>query len=273
MVFPVLTEYDYKLPYYVVGIACDYDNKYYKKEKGFPYYQWIQTRSGEGSVSFGNMGYHLSENSGILLLPNEPYELCRTAEHWKVDWIIFGGYGVESFFHTLKFEAMGVYYFPNPTTILYKMERILKLANSMYTLRGLDISCALYDFLVLLFKNTNFSINSLKMYPKLEGVYSYIDKHFNELIMLEDLSDIIGTSPQYLCKLFREVTGCRVVEYINNVRISKSKEIMFKHSNMKITEVAARCGFEESSYFCAVFKKFEGCTPREFKRRFVIQEL
>lgn len=267
-IFPALGEYDSKLPYYVAGIGNESIKGMYRREKGLPFYQWVQTKSGQGIVRIGKKTYNLIENTGILILPNEPYELNLDSNFWNIDWIVIGGYGVKDFFEVQNIRETNLYKLSNATNLIYKLERILKISNNLQSLKWLDNSCAVYDFMVNIVKNINYPQNSLKAYPKLEGVYDFIEKHYDEVIMLENLSDIIGTSPQYFCKLFKEVTGYRVVEYINCVRIRKSKELMFRYGEMKITEIATNCGFEDSSYFCSVFRKLEGVTPGEFKKRY-----
>lgn len=45
-----------------------------------------------------------------------------------------------------------------------------------------------------------------------------------------------------------------VMEYVNDIRISRSKELLMG-TDMLINEIAPACGFEDASYFCEVFKR------------------
>jgi len=56
-----------------------------------------------------------------------------------------------------------------------------------------------------------------------------------------------------------------VFKFLINLRIQKSKELMTLFPDMTIREVAERAGFNDTSYFCLVFKKVEGITPTEFR--------
>ena len=58
----------------------------------------------------------------------------------------------------------------------------------------------------------------------------------------------------------------RPFEYINRVRISKSKDFIINNSKMEINEIAKKVGYDNASYFCAVFKKMEGVSPGKFKK-------
>ena len=53
-------------------------------------------------------------------------------------------------------------------------------------------------------------------------------------------------------------------DYLNNIRITKAKELMIKTS-LKSNEIAIRVGYTNSNYFYRVFKKYTGEYPSEFK--------
>ncbi|MGM1045915.1 MAG: helix-turn-helix transcriptional regulator [Bacillota bacterium] len=58
----------------------------------------------------------------------------------------------------------------------------------------------------------------------------------------------------------------RPMEYVNRERINCSKQLIFLEPEQKIQDIAMRSGFEHPSYFCTVFKRFEGMTPEQFKK-------
>jgi YesN/AraC family two-component response regulator len=95
-------------------------------------------------------------------------------------------------------------------------------------------------------------------------VLSYIDEHSDSIFSLEDLSEKIGVSPQYLCKLFKKHLNMRPFEYVTKKRIQAAKGLLVENKFAE-SEIAARCGFNSFSYFCAVFKRYEKITPTEFR--------
>lgn len=70
-------------------------------------------------------------------------------------------------------------------------------------------------------------------------------------------------SRSHFSKLFKQVTGVGLNEYINITRITAAQNLLSK-SNYSITEVASACGFNDSNYFAAVFKKIKGITPKKY---------
>ena len=55
------------------------------------------------------------------------------------------------------------------------------------------------------------------------------------------------------------------MNYVNYAKINAAKE-MLRESNDKVYEIAAKLGFESAFYFSKVFKKIEGCSPREYRK-------
>lgn len=52
----------------------------------------------------------------------------------------------------------------------------------------------------------------------------------------------------------------RFIEYVRWVRMAKARMILQKY-HLSIHEVAQRCGFPDSDYFCRVFRRQFGLTP------------
>ncbi|QTF06929.1 HTH-type transcriptional activator RhaR [Brenneria izadpanahii] len=69
-----------------------------------------------------------------------------------------------------------------------------------------------------------------------------------------------------LRQLFREQTGMTIGQYLRQLRICQAKYLL-RHNDMLISEIAVRCGFEDSNYFSVVFTKETGMTPRLWRQQ------
>ncbi|MBR4555185.1 MAG: helix-turn-helix transcriptional regulator [Ruminococcus sp.] len=93
----------------------------------------------------------------------------------------------------------------------------------------------------------------------------YIDSNYmHEDISLSSVAYAVGLSPAYLSALFKKETGRKLSEYLNLVRIDRSKELLCCTSKM-IYEIAFEVGFQDYRYFSQIFKKYTGQTPRQFQ--------
>lgn len=91
----------------------------------------------------------------------------------------------------------------------------------------------------------------------------YISENYHANLTLNSLAEQFAMSPGHFSKQFKKITGVGLNEYINIVRISAA-ELMLTKTNLPITTVATECGFNDSNYFAAVFKRLKGITPKKF---------
>ena len=94
----------------------------------------------------------------------------------------------------------------------------------------------------------------------------YIRDHIaDERLSLETVSDYVGLSRVYFCRLFHKMEGVTFSSYIRKERIEKAKQLLLT-TNMKVFEVSSAVGFSHAKYFCQVFKQYVGQTPMEYQR-------
>lgn len=104
--------------------------------------------------------------------------------------------------------------------------------------------------------------------PKFQHVYQvadYISKHYTESFTLESLSAQFFISKYYLCRVFKEITGYSVNEYVNIHRIQQAKR-MLEETDLNVAEVAARLGYESTSYFEKIFKRYMTISPLRYRK-------
>jgi two-component system, response regulator YesN len=94
----------------------------------------------------------------------------------------------------------------------------------------------------------------------------YIDAHYQEDLSLEQVAAQSGVSPFYLSRLIRQKKGVTFVEYLTDVRISKARRFALE-TGLPVSEIAARCGYTNVTYFYKVFKKATGTTIGEFRKK------
>jgi two-component system response regulator YesN len=66
--------------------------------------------------------------------------------------------------------------------------------------------------------------------------------------------------------MFKRETGKNFVDYLNDIRIEKAKELL-KDISLKTYEVAEKVGIPDAHYFSRLFKKYVGITPTEFREQ------
>ncbi len=92
----------------------------------------------------------------------------------------------------------------------------------------------------------------------------YIYEHLHEKITVEDIAAEVGLNPSYLSTHFKRISGVSVSEYIRKKRI-EAAENMLMFSAYSLSEISEFLSFSSYSHFAAIFQKYTGATPKEYR--------
>lgn len=93
----------------------------------------------------------------------------------------------------------------------------------------------------------------------------FISQSYWQSITLEDAAREANLNPTYFSRKFKAVTGFGFKEYLTQIRIQKAAYELL-HTSDSITDIATRCGFENSNYFGDLFYKVNGASPRAYRK-------
>ena len=117
-------------------------------------------------------------------------------------------------------------------------------------------------------KVNNFNNKSIKLI--LRKAIDYIQEHYSEQVTLNEVAENIYVSTFYISRMFKKELGKSFVDYLNDVRIEKSKELL-KDVKYKTYEVAEIVGISDPHYFSKLFKKYSGMTPSEYRESLILK--
>lgn len=137
---------------------------------------------------------------------------------------------------------------------LFRPESMEKRVQSV-----LDLTQSLLDALTT--RHTAESHHLVKMAKQ------YIQENISDdQLCLDTISDHVGLSKIYFCKLFHQVEGISFSAYLKRERVKLAKELL-RTTNMKIFEISEAAGFSNAKYFSFAFKQAVGLTPMEYQRQ------
>jgi len=150
------------------------------------------------------------------------------------------------------------------------MENILKENSEKkpYYTQMIEASISQINSFLLRENIISESLSSINMdaLNKIMPVIEYINQNYNIPINANDLSSEIFTSYSHFAKLFKLATSTTFTDYLNYVRIQNAQQLI-KDTNKSIGEIAREVGFSSQIYFCRCFKKYNMCTPMEYKHQ------
>ncbi len=106
------------------------------------------------------------------------------------------------------------------------------------------------------------SFKSREKKELVEGITKYLNDHYVQDISLYTLSKNMYLSPVYISKIFKEVMGDSPINYLIQIRLAKSKELL-EDSNLSIKTIAKMVGYDDPYYFSKLYKKYYGVSPNK----------
>ena len=99
-------------------------------------------------------------------------------------------------------------------------------------------------------------------------ILNYISLHYMESdLCIESISRHALVSASYVSSIFKAETGQTVNQYLTEYRIRAAK-LLLQDTRYRIVDILPRIGFSNANYFSKVFRKYEGCTPREYREKY-----
>lgn len=92
----------------------------------------------------------------------------------------------------------------------------------------------------------------------------YMEAHFQERLLLEDVARAVFLSPNHFSNLFAKVNGRSFSEYLSELRIRRAMELLAE-TDRSVLEIAFDCGFNSFSAFSRNFKRCCGCSPTYYR--------
>lgn len=93
----------------------------------------------------------------------------------------------------------------------------------------------------------------------------YVQAHYAENVILEDIASTIFINPVYLSILFKKEEGKNFSEYLMEYRIERAKELI-KDGSYSMHQISRMVGYQDARYFSKVFTRIAGIKPSDYRR-------
>jgi len=244
-----------------------------------PEYEIVCVLNGDGTRHVGN---HFStyENGDLVLMgPNLPHSGFGLNAHGMHEEIVVqikdnvfkesiltrpemndialllekAKYGIRFYGHTKQ----------NATNKFRKLTRLSPFEKYIEFLSALHTMATSNEYELL---NPDIDLSSLlkKNNSRLQNIFTYVEKHFNEEVNIKKVAVIANLSVPSFCNYFKKLMNCTFTDFVNQYRIQRACALLLHEKS--ITEICYECGFNNVAYFNKVFKMIMKKTPTEYKR-------
>lgn len=101
---------------------------------------------------------------------------------------------------------------------------------------------------------------------RISPALAFIERHLSDKITIEDMTRQVNLSYYYFVKVFKKAVGMSFTDYVNFKRIKRAEQLLLTE-NLSMMEVADRVGISNLGHFYEMFKRINGCSPKQFQNR------
>ena len=105
-------------------------------------------------------------------------------------------------------------------------------------------------------------------------IRDHIERNLNrpEELSLSRIAEITYFNPAYLSRLFHQITGETLSDYVSGIRVQKANEMLRDNAN-RISDISEAVGFSSSANFSRFYRKMMGCSPQEYREKLAKQTM
>lgn len=226
-----------------------------KNTRSFPLhihkaYECYSVIKGEAKVTVDNKDYILKDGESVLVFPYQSHSY-DTAENTQTWLCIFSPDLVGSYHSGRRIPKSNS--FRLASQLPESCEGLLFQKALCYRV------CAEFD------KNAEYMDSSHTAESLISKLLYYISENYKGNCSLLDLASHVGYDYNYISKVFKKATGLTFKEYLSDLRISESCQLLL-HTEKSAREISEECGFGCQRSFNREFISSLGVTPGEYRK-------
>lgn len=241
---------------------------YFTERESLNSYLLVFTLSGKGYLTYKGKSFSLIPGQAFFIDCME-YQHYKTDEKdlWEILWVHFNGATSRGYYDLFAKSGCPIVSLSQDSRIVNILWNLIELHRTK-DIRTEQLSSRLLVELLteLLFSAGNIDASSYLIPEYIRQAMSFLDKHFSEKILLEELAGRFSVSKFHLSREFKKYTGFSPNEYLINARITFAKELL-KYSDLPVAEISEKVGIENISHFINLFKDRVDLTPLSFRNK------
>lgn len=230
-------------------------------------YQLNFITSGKGILENIHGRFHVKEGS-LMLIPKDSWHRYRPLKNtgWIENYIGFAGLQAEHYMDFIISNSSqpvihcGIR--EDIIEIYYKIFDLAQKEEPGYQQIASGLVLQLIGNILSFKKRMTFSGKQIEVI--IQKIRVNMRENVEEDLNLQELASTYNIGYSYFRKMFKQYTGVPPKQYLLDLKIMRSKELLLT-TDMSIKEISNAIGFESAHYFSRYFKKKAGISPSEFK--------
>lgn len=221
------------------------------------YYMYLAVK-GSAVFKINGQKYKVSPGTLFFSFPYQSHEIV-SSDDFTYLYITFDGSMADNLLKSLKIGTEKCVFTNFEHILNFWMSALRRIRSD--NANSLTESVLLYT---LSFIDSSDSGEEPKENNRFDLILEYIENNFTDpATTLKKVSDIFFYNEKYFSSLFKKKTGVNFTDYLNNLRIQYALKLL-EERDIRVLELAATCGYNDSFYFSKVFKKITGTPPTSY---------
>lgn len=256
------------LPFFLFGIGGSEYQGRVNRPDGYRCAQILFCAAGSGTLEYDGKKVSISAGDYFFLPKDKPHTYYPNGELWDVRWAAFEGSVCDEILNRFGMTVPIVITASDETTMEKTFDRMVISQENDILYCDHTCSGLVYDYLIEFHRLMDADADSARSrhISMLLPVLRFMHDNFRSDISMTQLSDIMGVTPQHFCRAFRKTMNVRPNEFLTQIRLDEAKRLLAE-KDVSVSEAAERSGFRDAGYFSTVFRRHEGISPAQYKKR------
>lgn len=226
--------------------------------------------SGKGKYHVNGKIYEIGKGDAFLIMPNViTYYQADNDNPWTYVWIGFDGTKAKPYLSRCNLDSNNLVIHSDNINELKEIVISMLNHNKLSYSNEFFIQGKLFEFFSYLSKSADVPYKKEK--SKDNNLYvnkamEYIINNYQNVVSVNEIADYLSLNRSYLTTIFKKALKVSPQEFLLMYRMKKAMELLM-NTDYTINQIAISCGYSNQLSFSKAFHKFQGLSPREFRKR------
>lgn len=240
------------------------------QRKSLDSFLFVIVLSGSGTFTCDGLTYRAGVGDNLFIDCMRPYShRSSDVDPWVLMWVHFNGPLLHQYYAYFARQTNSILFHSSHASEYRSiLDQLMILAPQKKNDAELMVSHLLNRLLTLaLTEKSSPSEDRISAdSEKMELIRTYLDVNYQTKLSLDRIAGEFFISKYHMAREFKKAYGITVVNYIITKRITHAKGLL-RFTDMHIEEIGQTCGIDDNSYFNKIFRKIEGITASEYRKK------
>lgn len=227
----------------------------------------LYTLNGQGILEYRGQTFNITKGQLFLIDCKETqYYASDRKNPWEFVYIHFNGSESRNYVKYILEGSGPVFTLQESSVIPQYIRQIHEMLNKKDVRSEIVGSCLIIEILTeLLLYSCHGALEQNSLPETIQKIIDKLERSYFLPLNLDSLAEDICISKFYLSRQFKKYTGFSPYEYLLKCRLNHAKDLL-KNSDLPVSEIGMKVGFESASHFIKLFKSQESITPLNFRK-------